>query len=98
MPLLIILLLALAIALIGSCWGAAIIIAGFTFLAVVLIFAAGGFQPCPKCGSRLTTQFHKDVPDFSLGNQVMHVWSYQTCWHPKCRKTTMLHGVKVDSR
>ena len=72
---------------------------GFFFLFASFVnLCIGGWQPCPKCGSRLTTQLHEQVPDFSYGDKIMHDWVYQKCWNPRCRKTEMLRGVEVESK
>jgi hypothetical protein len=78
-------------------WGAAELFGFFLLLAVFVNLAVGGWQPCPKCGSRLTTQLSEQVPDFS-GHDRMHTWTWQKCWNPRCRKKVGLRGVFAEQK
>jgi hypothetical protein len=59
-------------------------------LAVFGNFVQGGFQPCPECGSYLTTQVHE--------TNYITSWVYQKCWHPKCRKAVGIQGIFVEQK
>lgn len=97
MPLLFVLIICSIVAAVTAHWGVAAIICGLSILAAGFIWGTGGFQPCPKCGSRLTQQFHDETPDFSHGRSIMHPYVEQKCWNLKCRKTTVLCGIVVES-
>ena len=74
---------------------AAAIFGGMALFIAVIIFTAGGFQTCPKCGSHLTTQEYIMTPDASYGNRILHERVVQKCWNSKCRKIAVLRGIMI---
>ncbi len=97
MPFLFILLIAAIVTLLFGLLQVAVCLFAFTVFIAAVIHSAGGFQHCPKCGSRLTVQIHDETPDFSYGPSRMHPYVVQKCWHPRCLKTTVLEGLVVTS-
>jgi hypothetical protein len=76
-------------------WKASLVFAGLAILKAFFIWMDGGFQKCPKCGSRWTEQISDEVPDASMGSARMHSWVGQKCWNFRCRKTSTLRGIEV---
>lgn len=94
MPLLVVLIVSIIIAAAVKYWGFVVVFTGLVIFGAALIRGSDGFQPCPKCGSRLTEQLHGKSPDASYGRAKMHPFVVRKCW--RCRKTTMLAGLDYD--
>ena len=64
-------------------------------LSLVFSWAAGWYQPCRKCGSRLTSYTEDFTPDASYGWRFSHPYTYRKCW--RCGEFDVLQGIVVES-
>lgn len=72
------------------------------FLGAILfllgLFVTGSFQPCKRCGSKLTIMRYQEIPDASRGSRIMHAHAEQRCYSRDCRKSTVVQGISTEPR